>query len=60
MGLDTLLHPRTAEIYGRWADRLEEILNRENSLEARELVQSMRYHMDLNPRPDGSGLDTTL
>ena len=58
--IDILLHPRANEIYGRWVERLDQSLKGDNPHEAVELIRSLIDHIDLTPRPDGSGLDATL
>ena len=59
-GIEVLLHPRSAEIYRRWVERLDQSLKGDNQHEAIELIRSMIDHIDLNPRQDGPGLDATL
>ena len=58
--LDVLLHPRAAEIYGRWVERLEQSLEGENQLEAMELIRSLIDYIELSPSPSGAELDASL
>ena len=58
--MDVLLHPRAAEIYGRWVERLEQSLEGENQFEAMELIRGLIDRIELLPNRDSSKLDALL
>ena len=58
--VDILLHPRAADTYRRWVERLEQALEGEEQIEAREIVRSLIERIDLNPSGNNQGLDAML
>ena len=58
--VDILLHPRAADTYRRCVERLEQALEGEEQLEAREIVRSLIERIDLNPSGNNQGLDAML
>ena len=58
--ISIIQHPRAAEVYRRWVEKLETTLNGDDPEEAMDLIRSLIDRVELIPRKNGPGLDATL